>query len=148
MIVYRLCRAKWADDLSGEGSRLFGGRWNHKMTPCIYTSESRALAILEYTVNIQLDEIPRALKMISIEIPDQKFNSISVNQLPGNWRDFPSPFSTKDFGTALLKSNQYPVIQIPSTIIPEEKNYILNPINPLFKIVAVKDFIYDIRIKQ
>ena len=61
MLVYRIGRTKRAGDLTGEGSRLNGGRWNHKLTPCIYTSESRALALLEYTVNVNIDEIPRAL---------------------------------------------------------------------------------------
>ena len=63
MVVYRLGGTKYATDLTGEGARLFGGRWNNEGTPCIYTSQSRALAILEYTVNINIDDIPRALSI-------------------------------------------------------------------------------------
>ena len=70
MIVYRIGSTKYANDLTGEGARLNGGRWNHKLTPCVYTSESRSLAILEYTVNVNVYDIPRALSMASIEIPE------------------------------------------------------------------------------
>src|SRR4051812_17147456 len=98
MLVYRLSRSKWADDLSGEGARLHGGRWNHIGLPCIYASESRALAVLEYTVNVGLEDIPRALSIITIDLPDKKIFTPPPAQLPGNWRESPAPASTKDFG--------------------------------------------------
>lgn len=151
MIVYRLSRTKYAKDLSGEGARLFSARWNKKGTPCVYTAENRSLAILEYTVNIMADDIPRALSMISIDVPDNNILEIPVVQLPGDWQHTPVPLSTKKMGTKLLESLQSPVIKIASAIIPEEYNYILNPKHPdasLFKIVEIRDFIYDIRIKQ
>jgi RES domain-containing protein len=151
MIVYRISKTRYANDLSGEGARLHGGRWNHKGTPCIYTSENRALAVLEYTVNVAIDDIPRALSMVLIEIPDSDIAVFPVNSLPGNWHDTPAPASTKDFGTAILEKQQYPVIKVPSAVIPEEFNYLLNPqhLNSrFFKIVLIKDFVYDIRIKK
>lgn len=151
MKVYRISWAKHAGDLTGEGSKLFGGRWNHKGTPCIYTSESRSLALLEYTVNVNIDDIPRALCIVTFEIPVKGVNLISENKLPGNWKNFPASNDTKDFGSKILKSLKIPVIKIPSSIIPEEFNYLLNPLHhdkKLFKIVEIKDFIYDIRIKR
>jgi len=150
MLVYRVCRTKYARDLTGEGSRLKGGRWNHKKTPCIYTSASRSLAILEYTVNVNIDEIPRALSIITINIPDDSVYYPSLSKIPGDWKDIPTPSSTKDFGTGLLIKNDFAVIQLPSVIIPQEFNYILNCLHPLsaqFKIQEVADFIYDTRIK-
>lgn len=154
MIVYRIGRTKHANDLTGEGSRLFGGRWNHKLTPCIYTSESRALALLEYTVNIDIEDIPRALSLTTFEIPSSCIHLITEAELPGNWKSFPAPSSTKDFGTRLLKSSAERtkgVLKISSTIISAEYNYILNPRHrdsKLFKIVDLQDFVYDIRIKH
>jgi RES domain-containing protein len=115
----------------------------------VYTSESRALAVLEYTVNIDIHSIPRALSIVTIEIPDDYYaNPVSV--LPGDWTDYPAPASTHAYGTRLLRSGSHCVIQFPSTIIPEENNYILNPLHKLasdIKILDISDFIYDLRIK-
>lgn len=150
MIVYRIGKTKHVNDITGEGAKLFGGRWNHKSVPCIYTSESRALALLEYTVNINIEEIPRALSMLTFEIPTADIEIIRENKLPGNWRQSPAPSSTKDFGTHLLKTSVHAVLKIPSSIIPQEYNYILNPLHlnsKYLKIVDLKDFIYDVRIK-
>src|SRR5438067_8358427 len=107
MIVYRISSRKYAEDLTGEGARLYGGRWNHKLTPCLYTAATRALAILEYSVNVNIDDIPRALSIACIEIPDTATLLLEQAQLPGDWRQAPTPSSTKEFGTTLLKQNQY-----------------------------------------
>jgi len=150
MIVYRIGRTKFAKDLSGEGARLNGGRWNHKLTACVYTSESRALALLEYTVNVNIDDIPRALSFTTIEIPDDNILQLSIADLPGNWTAAPSPTSTRQFGTAILKKGAYPVIKIPSAVIPAECNYLINPLHNdtlKCKVLDISDFVYDVRIK-
>ncbi|MCU7548552.1 RES family NAD+ phosphorylase [Chitinophagaceae bacterium LB-8] len=151
MLVYRLGRTKFAQDTSGEGARLFGGRWNHKLTPCLYTAESRALAVLEYTVNVHIDDVPRALSMTVLEMPDQHLLTLTPKDLPGDWLQSPVPASTKDFGTELLKKAEYLVIKIPSVVIPEEYNYLVNPLHKdsgLVKVLSVHDFVYDVRIKM
>lgn len=151
MKVYRVGRTKYADDLTGEGARLFGGRWNHKSVPCIYTSESRALTLLEYTVNVNIEEIPRALSITTFEIPNSAIKIIPHNKLPGDWKESPAPTSAKDFGTKQLTSLSHSVFKIPSSIITEEYNFLLNPLHPAhkdFKIVDIKDFVYDVRIKK
>lgn len=150
MLVYRIGRTKHANDLSGEGAKINGGRWNHKNVPCVYTSESRALSLLEYTVNINIDDIPRALSITTIEIPDSEILSIKIESLPGDWKQTPAPTSTKDFGTRLSKESKKLILKIPSSVITEEYNYILNPAlsdNKLLKIIDIRDLIYDIRIK-
>ncbi len=150
MIVYRIGRTKYADDLTGEGARLNSGRWNHKLTPCVYTSESRALAVLEYTVNINIDDIPRALSISTIDIPETNILELTVAELPGDWRVAPAPASTRDFGTRLLKKAQFPIIRIPSAVLSDEFNFLLNPLHiesSKFKIFDVQDFVYDVRIK-
>ncbi len=150
MIVYRISSRKYADDLTGEGARLHGGRWNHKLTPCLYTAATRALAILEYSVNVNIDDIPRALSIASIEIPDTGILKLDQAQLPGDWQHAPAPSSTKDFVTALLNQNQYLTIRTSSVVIPEEHNYLVNPLHPgmrKVRIVEIKDCVYDLRIK-
>lgn len=150
MVVFRLCNTRYANDLTGEGARINGGRWNHIGTPCIYTSESRSLAVLEFSVNTNIARILRNLSMVRIQIPDD-IQQLGVSYLPGNWRDAPAPSSTKDFGTFLLNRAEHAIIKIPSAVIPEEFNYLINPMHPLItmsSIVDVKDFVYDIRIKS
>lgn len=150
MFVYRLGRTKFRDDISGEGARLFGGRWNHKGTPCLYAAESRALAVLEYTVNVHIDDVPRALSMTVLEVPHHRLLRLAPKDLPGDWFHSPAPSSTKDFGTELLKKAEYLVIQIPSVIISEEYNYLVNPMHKdihQVKVLSMHDFVYDVRIK-
>ena len=151
MLVYRIGKTKHADDLSGEGAKIHGGRWNHKSIPCIYTSQSRALSLLEYTVNINVEDIPRALSITTFEIPDEDILMIKEDSLPGNWKQIPIPSSTKDFGTLLLNNKGKLAIKIPSAVMAEEYNYILNPLHfnsEKIKIVEIKDLVYDLRIKM
>jgi RES domain-containing protein len=150
MIVYRVGRTRYARDVDGEGARLFGGRWNHKLTPCIYTSESRALALLEYTANVNIDDIPRALSITTFEINPAYILDLAASALPGDWKSTPVPLSTKDFGTNLLHKADYGIIKIPSAIMDDEFNYLLNPLfreAAAYSIQSVRDFIYDVRLK-
>ena len=150
MVLYRVSRTKYANDLTGEGARLHGGRWNHISIPCIYTSESRALAVLEYTVNVNIDDIPRSLSFTTFEVPDTNIQEVKLVDLPGNWTEASAPSSTKDFGSKILSGLASPIIKIPSAIIPQEFNYLLNPLHAdssHFKILSVQDFVYDVRIK-
>ncbi len=151
MIVYRIGITKFSTDITGEGARLHGGRWNHKLTPCIYTSASRSLALLEYTVNVSIDEIPRALSFTVFEIPTEEIHELKEAGLPGNWKEIPAPSSTKDFGTALLQKVKTPVLKIPSIVVSEEFNYILNPLHAdskKIKILDIQDFVFDVRLKK
>ncbi|HOZ85046.1 MAG TPA: RES family NAD+ phosphorylase [Niabella sp.] len=151
MFVYRIAKTKLSKDFSGEGAKLHGGRWNHILTPCIYTSESRALAVLEFTVNVNIDDIPKSLSLITIEIPKIQIQELTIHELPENWQVSPAPASTKDFGTNLLTLAKTAVIKFPSVVIPCEFNYLLNPQNnhfKKFKITNVEDFFYDTRIKM
>ena len=151
MIVYRVGKSKYARDLTGEGARLNGARWNHKGTACLYTSESRALAVLELMVNVNIIDMPRALTITIFEIPDAGIKVLVGADLPGNWNDVPAPATTKNLGTKLLQEAATPVIKIPSTVIPDEFNYLLNPLHPdsiHFRILDTRDFVYDVRIKS
>lgn len=151
MIVYRIGKTKYARDLTGEGARLYGGRWNNKMVSCIYTSESRSLALLEYTANVNIDNVPSALSITHIEIPEEEIFIVKERDLPGKWQQSPAPSTTKEFGSALLLSANHAIIKIPSVIIPQEYNYILNPLDAVsrkFKIKKVENLVYDLRLKK
>lgn len=149
MLVYRLSKTKYAEDLKGTGSKINGGRWNHIDTACIYTSESRALAVLEFSVNVNIDFIPRALSICIFEIDESEVKMFKVSQLPGDWREVPATYSTKTFGTQWFDKGVR-ILKMPSIVIPDEFNYLINPSvgNEHFKLVSVKDIVYDIRIKN
>lgn len=150
MMVYRVGRTRYARDLEGEGARLHGGRWNHPLTACIYASESRSLALLEYTANVNIDDIPRALSVTTFEIDPAFLLDLPASALPGDWKNAPAPASTKDFGTALLRKADYGIIKIPSAIMEDEFNYLLNPLFRtalVYSIQSVRDFVYDVRLK-
>lgn len=149
MWVYRISKTQYANDLQGTGSKLFGGRWNHIDTPCIYTSESRALAVLEYSANIGIDFIPRALSLCVFEIDETQIELAPIENLPGNWTETPAPKATKDFGTQWLRERKG-ILKIPSIIIPQECNYLLNPFSKKlgYELVETYDFVYDLRIKS
>ena len=149
MHIYRLSKRKWANLLDGEGARLHGGRWNLPGIPCIYAAESRALAVLEYTVNISIDDIPRDLVFARINVPSAA-HVVHVPDLPGDWNHAPAPVSAKKFGSTLLNSHKHLIIRFPSVILPGEFNFIIDPLHPDFhkiEITGTEDFVYDIRIK-
>jgi RES domain-containing protein len=150
MIIYRIGSTGYADDLSGTGAKINGGRWNRIGLACLYASESRALAVLEYTVNVNINKIPRALSITTIDTGKAAIRRILESELPGDWKKSPAPGSTQNFGTNMLLKSTRAILKIPSCIVPEEFNFILNPAHPDFKkikILEIGDFVYDIRIK-
>ena len=104
MIVYRVCKAEYSKDLSGNGARLYGGRWNSVGTACLYSSASRALAVLEYSVNLNILELSKSLVFTLIEIPEDEIFEVNIDELPENWNFYPVNTETRLFGDNLLKS--------------------------------------------
>jgi len=147
MKVYRISKTEYAHDLTGTGAKLFGGRWNHINVPCIYTAGSASLAVLEYSVNVNVAFVPRHLSLAVFEIEDQSV--YHPRELPADWAAVPAPLSAKDLGSGLLHDN-ISVIRVPSVVIPAEYNYLLNPsaAGKAFRLLEVQEFCYDMRIKS
>jgi len=139
MVVYRIAREKYHKDISGTGSRIHGGRWNYKGISVLYTSESRALSTLEYLVHVDHDLIPPDLKLLSIEIPmtNDEVLSVSAKKLPKNWMVAPPPEILKRIGQESLFDQNRLAVKIPSVIIPDEFNLIINPQHKDFKSVRI-----------
>lgn len=89
MDVYRLSNARRADDLTGTGARLSGGRWNHVGTPVLYTASSKALATLEVLVHSPLSYVPDYYRMLTIRVPEDSLLSVPLDQLPEAGMDLP-----------------------------------------------------------
>ncbi|MBF0352333.1 MAG: RES family NAD+ phosphorylase [SAR324 cluster bacterium] len=152
MRVYRLSKSQYAGDLSGEGARKAGGRWNLKGIPVIYTSDSIALATLETLVHTPLNLVPKHRAVTVFELPDHhKMNKLDYSQLPGNWRDYPSPLELAQIGTQWVKQAQTFLLQVPSAIVPDGGgwNFLLNPSHPDFrevKIIDIFEYEFDPRL--
>ncbi len=149
MRVYRIAREKFIQDLSGEGARLYGGRWNPKGRAVLYTSAHQSLAALEVLVHTSFQYIPPDLNMLTLKVPDELPEKIiSPKDLPGNWNEYPAPSILGEIGTKWLNENATLILKVPSVVIPEEWNVLLNPAHELFseiKIEQVKDFTFDPR---
>lgn len=133
LTVWRLVTARFAKSaLSGEGARLYGGRWNRKGIPLVYTSESQSLAILEMLVQ---DEPLRArYVMIDAHIPKGvTVDRIKVEDLPSDWRDLAAREKLQAIGTKWATKRSAAVLAVPSAVVPSETNYLLNPLHPDFR---------------
>lgn len=150
MIVYRIVKSAHARDLSGTGPRLYGGRWNPKGVSVIYTSESRALAALEFYVHLSRAVILPGLSVVSIEISDSVFmKEIAVADLPKNWRTYPAPPELAAFGAEWVRSRDSLLLRVPSVVMPPECNVLINPVHPEMKevqIIEIEEYVLDQRL--
>lgn len=120
MFVYRICGAPYAA-LDGEGARLFGGRWNTPGNPAVYTSLHLSLAVLEYLVHVEIDNLPSNLIWLKIEIPEKA----SIERFPG--AAAPNERDAALFGDEWLRAKRSLCLEVPSAILSVERNIILNP---------------------
>jgi RES domain-containing protein len=150
MEVYHIGTKKFAHQLTGEGAKLHGGRWNSIGTACIYTAESMSLCVLEYAANVSLHQMPASLTITVYTLPEKSWQEFSLDKLPPNWQEIPAPAETQEWGSTKLQQTASLALKLPSVIIPSEHNYILNPLHPEFKKVRIKEilpFTFDSRIK-
>lgn len=149
MEVFHLGITMYARQLTGEGAKLFGGRWNVIGCPCIYTAGSKALCALEYAANVLLEQMPDDLSFTTYDIPDGSWAVFQTKDLPPGWANSPASLQVKAWGTKHLQNHL--ALRLPSIIIPSEFNIILNPLHPDFKKVRIKEvepFTFDRRIKK
>ena len=150
MIVFRLCRKNYANDLSGRGAEINGGRWNSKGVPALYTSSSRPLCAIEIIVHVPAGIIPADYYLVTISIPDDApVNTIDIKNLPANWNSNPISASTQRIGNTFFSGQKELVLKVPSAIIKDEWNYILNPVHKDFqkvKIIGTEPFAFDTRL--
>ncbi len=127
--VYRICKSKHAATaFDGEGAFRFGGRWNSRGTRVVYVAQNLSLAVLEMLVHFQDDAILAAYSFIEATFDESLVESATNrDKLPKNWQESPPPFSTQKIGDDWVKQGSAMALKVPSTIIPSESNYLLNP---------------------
>ena len=140
MVCWRLCRRPFAD-LSGDGARLYGGRWNSPGRPVVYLAEHPALAALEVRVHLDLplELIPSDYVLMRVMVPDVLLEPFEV------------PADTAGFGNAWLGEARGAALRVPSVLMPHSWNILLNPRHPDANqslTTEVEPFAFDPRLWQ
>jgi RES domain-containing protein len=147
--VYRICGSKYPQN-DGEGSRLHGGRWNHKSTPLLYCGSTVSLCALDFLANSE--KLPKNMSVMVAEIPDNiSVQTLADADIPADWNTPAAPNSTKDIGTNWAQSRSSAILSVPSAIVPNERNYQVNPLHIDFariRFSAPKPFVFDPRLKK
>lgn len=136
MIAYRIASGRYALDISGEGAKIAGGRWNTLGLPVLYSSQYISLSILEILVRADKFTTPYDYRIISIQLPeDKQVVAIDLAKLKSDW-DVNTGY-TKYIGDQFLKTNEALVLKVPSAIVPQEHNFLINPLHKDFKKVKI-----------
>jgi RES domain-containing protein len=148
VLVWRLARAPYAA-LDGEGGRRASARWHTRGRPIVYTASHLSLAVLELLVHIDPGEIPTDLVALTIDVPDDiRVETLDVGSLPADWRA-PEHEACRRAGDAWLASLRTMVLRVPSAVVPEEHNFLLNPLHPdaaRARVAARRLFTFDLRL--
>ena len=149
--AWRVDSAKWVNQaFSGAGAALAGGRWNPAGVHVVYASQHLATASLEKFIHLP-KPVPSVMKFVQFEID---FRGIAVERpartiLPANWREEPVPVASQQFGLEWYRSGRTAILAVPSAIIPDEENYVINPAHPEFKKLKISPpapFTFDPRL--
>jgi RES domain-containing protein len=150
MQVWRICRARFvAAAFRGEGALRYGGRWNPPKVAMVYTATNRALAAMEFFVNMDSRTPASDLMICSLEVPDSEgfVQRLDLRKLPHDWRDPEHP-ALKKIGADWLISKRSLALEVPSAAVQGEWNVLLNPAHPVFKQVKIgkpEPFAFDDR---
>jgi len=138
MTAYRICNPLFNDDISGTGAKLYGGRWNSKGVSMLYLTEFISLAVLEMLVHIQFKEPVSELSLLHISVPETaEIKELKLNKLKQNW--IKDDAYTKFIGDEFIRSGKTLAMKVPSAVITEEHNFIINPLHPDFKKIKITD---------
>jgi RES domain-containing protein len=136
--AWRIVEAQYADEIfSGEGARLFAARWHEAGHRLVYAAATLSLATLELIVNTPRARLLRDYVVTSCTFPEAIVDDVDESRLPANWRAFPPPVEVQQLGMDWLLGGSSAVLSVPSAVIPNERNYLLNPEHEYFRSVDV-----------
>ena len=147
--VWRLTTVRFAKSaFSGDGARLYGGRWNRKGVPLVYTAGTQSLAMLEMLV--QDDALRARYAVIEARIPKSvTIDRIRIEDLPPDWREIDGREKLRVIGTDWARKQHAAVLAVPSAVVPAELNYLLNPLHRDFRRIKIgkpQEFRTDLRL--
>lgn len=149
IVSYRLVKERHAQTaFDGEGARLFGGRWNSRGIPLVYTSESLALCCLEIFVHLPSYNLLNDYVYIQASFDDEL---VEDAQLFDGWDERPVSKVSQAIGDQWASKKQSPVLRVPSVIVPESNNYLIDVSHPDVGKIKTSDprpLSFDPRIKK
>ncbi len=148
MRLFRICKERFsATALSGEGARLYSGRWNEAGVAMVYCASSRALAAIEFFVHLDPSVAPEDLVMVEVDCPgEMAVEEVSVGDLPARWRA--DEEQTAAIGSEWVRSGRTALLRVPSAVVEGEWNVLLNSAHAEFgrvRVVAQRAFRFDER---
>ena len=151
MRAWRIAARKYALDRTGTGAWMDGGRWNSRNVHAIYLGTTAEICALEKLVHAGRP-FPDKLVLVSATLPDDPglYLKPARHRLPKDWRAVPSPASTAKFGDRIISAGAYLGFYVPSVLMPETYNLILNPHHPRMAEVSfkiVRQFEFDPRLR-
>jgi RES domain-containing protein len=141
-----------ADDMSGAGAKITGGRWNRKGGAVVYCASSIALACLETVVHLNTGGLPLNRYLVRIDIPDHTWAAavaVTAASAPVGWDAIPEGKVSLDHGDVWLASGASALMLVPSIIVPEEHNVLINPAHAEAAAITptkLRRWLYDPRI--
>jgi RES domain-containing protein len=136
--VWRICHKRFAEEaFTGEGARLYGGRFNSEGRPAVYTSGSLSLALLEMLVRTNDRDYFMNCMLLHADIPMEMIREIATVDLPEGWDAVPYEPVSQAFGDQWLTERAAAVLKVPSVVIPVEFNYVINPLHVDFKKIEI-----------
>ena len=153
MELYRICQEQYAKDLSGNGSSIFGGRWNSEGNYALYTSFSRSLALLETLAHTPVKILQqKKYILVTLHLPDAIAPQvIDIKKFPSGWEKINIHYFTRKTGDAFFAAGKKLLLKAPSILMPEEYNYVINPLHAdmkQVKIINQRQLSFDNRLIQ
>ncbi|WP_214071695.1 RES family NAD+ phosphorylase [Mucilaginibacter sp. dw_454] len=147
MLLYRITRKDFAD-LSGTGSRLYGGRWNSEGKAAVYLASSRSLAMLEALAHLSPTNVPDDLCLMVVDVPEN-YVELDLKLLPNTWERYDDQYALKQIGNNFLLKKEKLLLKVPSALVKQEFNFLFNPLHPKAgeaKIISTEPFAFDSRL--
>jgi RES domain-containing protein len=146
MVLWRISRHV---DLSGRGGLTIAGRWHHAGAPVVYLAETPSGALIEVCAHTSANDIPPSFTLLKVVGPDLPFDEIELASLDQGWASRVEIM--RDLGSEWLKRGSSALLRVPSALVPESANYLLNPLHKdagLFRIEKSYQYPFDVRLKS
>jgi len=136
--AWRIIKSRFAADaFSGEGARLYGGRWNSPGIAMVYTAGSVSLATLELLVHLDNTSVLPSFSICPVDFDDSLVELRDPATLPPDWNQSPPPTSLRTIGDDWISRGSSVVLRVPSAVIENENNYLINPAHTDFKKLVI-----------
>lgn len=142
-----------AEDPTGTGAKITGGRWNRVNSAVVYTSTAISLACLETIVRLNAGGLPLNRYLVRIDVPDEvlaKAGRLPQAACPVGWDAIPAGMVSLAIGEDWLAAGDSALLFVPSIVVPEEFNVLVNPAHPdaaHLTYTKIRKFSYDARLR-